>query len=684
MRGAKAAPQLLLAAGVFWSLSTHQAPPVLSAAVARAANPATAAPSRSDRVANYEISARLDPAKRLLTGSEIITWRNSTKVPTSELRLHLYYNAWRNDQSSYMRAAALSGLSRRVLAGTDWGYCNVSSVSLLAAASSEATQALTTDFIQPDDRNEHDRTVLRVSLPEPVEPGASVRVRIEWELKIPRPFQRTGAIASYFLLAHWFPKVGVFDADGTWNTHQFIQTEFHADFGVYDVALTLPQSFVVGATGTRGPSAPSPGGGVTHRFRAEDVHDFAWTASPDFEVHTDRFVSPGLPPVDLELLLLPEHAGLRDRYFSSAKEALRLFGAWFRPYAWDRLTLVDPPSNSRTGGMEYPMFVTSESRWLTLPLNRLMEANTIHEVGHMWFQSAVANNEFEDAWLDEAVNTYAHKRVLDEVYAPSVLEKRYFHGFIPWAWKDVPRAQPQHGADPLDGFRSPLKLEPLATKSYLGDERVYYLNPYTKGSLMLVTLERHLGFETMRRILAAYSERYWFKHPRPADFIKVANEVSGQDLSWYFDQVLIGANLFDYAVDRVVSRPRRSPEGYGAGAELRPATLLRGPEAGFDSIVDVRRFGEAIFPIEIRVTFQDGSVVLEKWDGKERSTRFKYQRPSRVRTVEVDPRRVLVLDVNSTNNSWTVSPEAEAGARKWTAKWMIWLQNLLESAAFFS
>ena len=160
--------------------------------------------------------------------------------------------------------------------------------------------------------------------------------------------------------------------------------------------------------------------------------------------------------------------------------------------------------------------------------------------------------------------------------------------------------------------------------------------------------------------------------------------MSGQDLSWYFDQVLIGANLFDYAVDRVVSRPRRSPEGYGAGAELRPATLLRGPEAGFDSIVDVRRFGEAIFPIEIRVTFQDGSVVLEKWDGKERSTRFKYQRPSRVRTVEVDPRRVLVLDVNSTNNSWTVSPEAEAGARKWTAKWMIWLQNLLESAAFFS
>jgi hypothetical protein len=337
--------------------------------------------------------------------------------------------------------------------------------------------------------------------------------------------------------------------------------------------------------------------------------------------------------------------------------------------------------------MEYPMFVTSESRWLTLSSNRLMEANTIHEVGHMWWQGAVASNEFEDAWLDEAVNTYAHKRVLDEIYAPSTLEKRYFHGFFPFAFLDVPRAQPQHGADPLDGFRSPLKIESLQTKSYRMDERVYFLMPYTKGSLMLVTLERYLGFETMRRILATYAERYWFKHPRPADFFAVANEVSGQDLNWFFEQTIAGTNLFDYAVDRVSSRPRRSAQGYGPGAadsDLRPAVTLIGAEATVDSIVDIKRWGEGIFPVEIRVTFEDGSVVQEKWDGQDRGTRFRYQRPSPVRTVEVDPRHVLVLDVNWTNNSWTSRPRAEAGALKWTAKWMIWLQHLMESAAFFA
>ena len=659
-----------------------------AAAPALAETPAVPV-SRSDRVASYHIEARLDPSRRLLTGTEVLTWRNATTHPAAELRLHLYYNAWRNDHSSYMRSTALSGLANRGLQGpADWGYCNLSSISLVDdGAPASSLIPLKTDFIQPDDGNADDRTLLRVSLPAPVQPGGTIRVEIRWELKVPRPFQRTGVTGSYFLMGQWFPKAGVFEPDGTWNAHQFIQTEFYADFGVYDVALTVPKGFVVGATGSRGSSAATPEGFITHRFHAEDVHDFAWTTSPDYQIHKDRFESPGLPRVDLELLLLPDHAALKDRYFASAREALRLYGTWFRPYAWDRLTLVDPPSNSRVGGMEYPMFVTGESRWLTLSSNRLLEANTIHEVGHMWFQGAVANNEFEDAWLDEAVNTYAHKRVLDEIYAPSTLEKRYFHGFIPYAFPDVPRAQPQHGADPLDGFRSPLKIESLQTPSYQMDERVYFLMPYTKGSLMLVTLERYLGFETMRRVLATFAERYWFKHPRPTDFIAIVNEVSGQDLAWFFDQALVGTNVFDYAVDRVSSRPRSSPQGYGTGAadsQLLPGSSLAGAGATMDSIVDIRRWGEGIFPVEIRVTFADGSVAEEKWDGKDRWKRFRYERPSPVRTVEVDPRHVLVLDVNWTNNSWTSRPNAEAGALKWTAKWMIWLQHLMESAAFFA
>lgn len=679
-RRAARSARVAVLVGFAWQCAAAAPPPAAAG---------TGGGARAPRIASYVIDARLDVASRVLTGSEVLTWVNATSHAASELPFHLYFNAWRNSRSSFLRAAALTGrpIDLDDYGPDDWGYSEVTSVVLLPATEREARQQLETRFVRPDDGNPDDRTVLEARLPRPVPAGGSVRLEIQWRLKVPRPFARVGVLGEYYLMGQWFPKLGVLEPDGRWNGHQFIQTEFYSDFGSYDVRLTLPGGWVVGATGRRAPPELNPDGTFTHRFTAEDVHDFAWTASPHFTVHSDRFASPGLPPVDIELLLLPDHARLKDAYLSSARQALRLYGTWFRPYPWDRFTIVDPPSNSRTGGMEYPMFVTGESRWLTAPGNRLAEANTIHEVGHMWWQGAVANNEFEDAWLDESVNTYSHKRVLAQVYAPSVYEKRYFHDFIPVSWSDIPRAQPTHGADSLDGFRSPLKLESLATPSYRIDERAYYLLPYTKGALMLVTLERQLGWETWRKVLATFADRFWFRHPKPADFFAVANEVSGRDLTGFFEQVYAGTEVFDYAVDRVVSRPLRTPRGYadGGAAPAWQAGGAGGPDtAQVASSVDVRRWGGGIFPVEVRVTFEDGSVVEETWDGRARWTRFSYLRPAAVRTVEVDPRHVLVLDVNSSNNSWTRRPGASAAALKWTAKWAIWLQSLLESVAFFA
>ena len=676
-------------AAVRLSLAFLSCAPAL-VAQAGAASQEAAAPipgGRSPRNASYTIDARLDVPTRTVAGREVITWRNISAQPTSELRLHLYYNAWRNERSSFLRSARRGPrpLSLAEYGPDDWAYCEVESVRWIAGDARDAAAAsLPTRFIQPDDGNPDDRTLLQVTLPGPVAPGESVRLEVAWKLKIPRPFTRVGVRGDYYLVGHWFPKVAVLGADGTWNAHQFIQTEFFADFGVYDVSLTVPAGWKLGATGSRLSTTRNPDQTETHRFHAEDVHDFAWTTSPRFHVFTDRFEHPGLPPVDIELLLMPDHLFLRDRYMASAKAALQHFGLWFRPYAWDRLTVVDPPSESNTGGMEYPMFVTAESRWLTLPTNRLAEANTLHEAAHMWFQGAVANNEFEDAWLDESLATYAHRRLVDTIYSPGILEKRYFHDFVPVAFHDVPRVQPTHGADIFEGFRSPLKIDSLATPAFRNDERAYYLLPYMKGSLMLVTLERHLGWDVWRRVMATFAERFWFRHPTPADFMAIVNEVSGKDLTWFFDEVYQGTELFDYAVDRVSSSAVREPRGYGDDAP--PAWKAGGAASPtmFESIVDVRRWGGAVFPIEVRVTFDDGSVADERWDGRTRWTRFRYLKPSRVRTVEVDPRRVLVLDVNSSNNSWTSKPQSSAAAAKWTAKWMIWLQSVLEFAAFFS
>ncbi len=447
----------------------------------------------------------------------------------------------------------------------------------------------------------------------------------------------------------------------------------------------MPRGWVVGATGRPVTEIAHPDGTVTHAYHADDVHDFGWTACPHFTVHTDRFEEPGLPPVDLVLLLLPDHASLADRYLTSVKATLHYYGRWFGPYAWDRLTIVDPPYMSLTDSMEYPMFVTGGSRWLTAPSNRFTEADTLHEVGHQWWYGAVANNEMEDAWLDEGVNTWSHKRVLGIVYPPKIYEKRYFHDFLPLEFPSVHVAQNVEGADEADSFRSVLKREPLSTPSWRADESVYYVVPYGKGALMLTTLERYLGWERWRRAMATYAQRFAFRHPTPSDLFAVVNEVGGEDLTWFFDQAYGTSDLYDYAVGRVDSREERAPRGYvNAGVASSWRDDGRAGPRRYRSTVDVRRWGEGRFPIDVRVTFANGQVADEKWDGQARWTRFTYLTPAPVATVEVDPRHVLVLDVNYANNSWTREPEAGGAAAKWTAKWMIWMQSVMELAGFFS
>ena len=168
----------------------------------------------------------------------------------------------------------------------------------------------------------------------------------------------------------------------------------------------------------------------------------------------------------------------------------------------------------------------------------------------------------------------------------------------------------------------------------------------------------------MRQILAAYYERWQYKHPRPGDFFRVANEVSGRDLSPFFDQVYRGSAVFDYGVEDVRSRP--------SGDDT------------FLSEVIVRRYGDGIFPVSVLMTLEDGSTRKESWDGTGRWTRFSVDDRSRVISAQVDPDQILLLDVNFTNNSFTASPQTRRAATKWALKWMVWLQDQLLTWAFLA
>ena len=530
-------------------------------------------------------------------------------------------------------------------------------------------------YLARDDGNAADRTVMAVRLPFTVQSNDTIEIEVEWTSNVPRPFARTGYVDDYYFIAQWFPKLGVLEDDG-WNTHQFhAATEFYADYGVYDVRITVPRGFVVGATGCRPPDTPDPlpacsdalvgdktnGPTRTHRYVAADIHDFAWTASPRFIDVTRTFEHQTLPRVEMRLLLQPEHAGQESRHFDATAAALRYYGEWFGPYPYGYLTIVDPAYRSGSGGMEYPTLFTARARWLGPGLVSQPERVTIHEAGHQFWYGILDSNEFEHAWMDEGLNTFSEARVMNEAGFPNHLALRFFGGFIPWVLDDIRLSRATDG-NRLPGYRDNAEADAPSTPTFQYWPRTATFITSNKTSLWLHTLERRLGWPMLQRIMSTYFDRWKFRHPQPADFFAVVNEVSGQDMTWFFDQAYRSSNVFDYGVQQFTSTRSGS---------------------NFRTIVVARRFGEALFPVDVVTTFRNGERITERWDGRDRRAIYTYERPSQALSVQVDPERVLLLDVSYTNNSATLDPRADEASLKWSLSWLAWLQDLMVTYAFF-
>ncbi len=651
-----------------WTLAGSAALAVVALASAapqeRARQAAAAAPA-SPGNASYTIAAALDPGRHEIAATGRLTWRNITRHAVSELRFHLYWNAWRDTRSTWMREQALGrnrSLARRPaedFGGIDLTTLATGGKSLLAGAR----------FIAPDDGNADDRTLLAVPLDTPVAPGATIEVELGWTARVPRTFARTGRIGSYYFIAQWFPKVGVLADDG-WKARQFhAATEFFADFGTYDVTLTVPRGWTVGATGALASAAEIDAGLVRHRFVQADVHDFAWTTSPDFVEHRERFEEPGLPPVDMRLLLQREHAGQESRHFRATRAALKYYGTWFGPYPYPQITIVDPVTifnaasqGETTGGMEYPTLFTAGTRWWPPARGTQPESVTVHEAGHQFWYGLVATNEVEHAWMDEGLNTYATARVLDEAFPGHfVASGRYFGGLAGWEYTDVRWSRAIDG-NRLNAFRPVSSNDNQSTPTWKYWPGSASATSYNKTALWLATLERTIGWDATRAILATHFRRGIYRHPTPEEFFAIANEVHGKDLTWFFDAVHRSSATFDYGVGQVTSES--TPDG-------------------FRHSVVVRRLGDGVFPTTVRVTC-GGTVRLLTWDGADRWKAFEVRDASPITRVEVDPDRALLLDVNYTNNSWSARPRTADAAGKWALRWLTWVQEVLLTYAFFA
>jgi hypothetical protein len=608
----------------------------------------------SPRIANYKIWAKLDTKKKGVEGREILHWTNTSEDEIKELQFHLYMNAFKNSMSTFMKES--SGRHRGFkLMAAQWGWIEIKSIKI-KDGEQELTSAIT--YIQPDDNNPYDQTVMKVSLPEPIRPDNSIEMEIEFYTQFPSVFARTGFWQNFFMAGQWFPKIGVYQKGG-WNCHQFhVNSEFFADYGTYDVYLTVPEDYVVGATGLlQGKPEINKNKTKTCYYRAEDVHDFAWTAWPEYKTAKDTYNN-----INITFLYPPNIENHVKRHLKALKYAIKYYGEWYGKYPYPNVTMIAPAIQaSGAGGMEYPtLFTTMDIPGL--PAGFLLgEMVTIHEFGHNYWQGLVGSNEFEEAWLDEGINSYSTAKVLRKAYGidTSMLNFKHVKGGII--------------AMERMSFLGRQNFDPLYRWSWkYYDGASYSATSYNKGTLMLMTLEGYLGEKLMNKVMSTYFERWKFKHPTTQDFIAVANEVSGQDLNWFFDQVVFGTGVLDYAVQKVKSDLTPKIEGNFNGL-----TPLEKPTEGiYHSEVAVRRIGEVTFPVELLVTFENGEEVREKWNGSSRWKIFNYEKPSPIKYAQIDPDKKVFLDVNFLNNSMRREAQKEIPL-KLAAKCHYLIQSLL-------
>ncbi|SOD95575.1 M1 family metallopeptidase [Spirosoma fluviale] len=620
----------------------------------------------SPRLANYQIDVTLDPASKKLDGRETLTWRNPSADVVRELQFHLYLNAFRNENSTFMRESGGQlrgeGMDRNAKENP---YGSIDIVSMKVRNG----EPLAYEFFQPDDQNRDDHTVIRVPLSKPVGPGETIVLDIAFRAKLPKIFARTGFSRDFFLVGQWFPKIGVYEPAGTryaktgqWNCHQFhAHSEFYADYGVYDVNITTPKAYWVSATGLYQSEKIHSNGTKTLFYHAEDVVDFAWTASPHFQVINDKWKRPGGGEVSIELAMQPEHVHQAQRHIDAARSALAYFDKHLGKYPFPNLTIVDPPFHAQGSfGMEYPTFITAGTAWFVPAGARFPEIVTVHEFGHQYFMQLLATNEFEEAWLDEGFNQYYEGRIMDETYGPRSSQIDLF-GF---------------GMGDLESSRdSYVHQDNPAIGSSFGNtwqlpEGQYGVLTYSKTATWMRTLEGLVGRRVMDEIMQTYFIRWKFRHPNGQNFIDIVNEIVpkrlgskyGADMNWFFDQVLYGDNVVDYELASIKnSRPNGKQQ----------------------AVITVRRNGDGQIPVDVLVHFDNGRELMLFWDGKARQRQFTVMENARVLWAKVDPKQKIFMDTNLNNNSLTLSPSS-APAAKFAAKFLFWVENWMQWLAWLA
>ena len=603
-------------------------------------------------VVSYLIEAQLFPQTRKLTGTETLSWRNTGQHPVDHLRFHLYYNAFRSLKTTFLQEAKYYKKYKSIETQKKLKFGEIKIKEIRRISGSDLTGNYR--FVSPDDDNPEDRTVMELKMDEPVQPGQILHLKIEFELTIPRIFARTGAEGDYFFMAQWFPKIGVLQSDGQWHCHQFHHnSEFFADYGTYRVWLTVPGTFVVGATGNLINTEKNADNTTTYSFEEKDIHDFAWTAYPRFTRIIETVQLKGnREPTTIELLLSPGHGAAKYRYLNSLKFAMDFFAQHIFPYPYKKITVVDPPLRGfKSGGMEYPGLITAGYLDILPGSLKLTEIVTVHEFAHEYWYGIIGSDEYREAWLDEGVNSFFELEITEEYFknSPSLVDSILLK-VDDWEAQRV-------------FYANLLPVDPVDQYSWKFLNRDYYGgNVYSKAAIFLVSLKNLIGKDRMYDFFKYYAEKYTFKHPSSQDFIDTFNTFMNEDFSWAFDQFIKGEKGLDHAVYSVESVKTAAKPGMYK-----------------NEVVFVRK--EGYFPVEWVITLENGKEIRSVWRTRENWKKIIFDDTSPIKHAAIDPHCKIPLDRDLLDNSMVRKPSAP-GLKRLSMKIGFFFQNLLGFLVF--
>ncbi len=577
---------------------------------------------------NYKIAVSLDDKNHTVTGNIDMEYINNSPDALPEIWIHLWGNAFKNRETAFTKQKLRDGNKSFYFADeANLGYYK------------------NLDFMVDGQKNtwKYDRKnpdIARIILAQPLPPGGRIRIFTPFLLKIPASYSRLGHVGTSYQMTQWYPKPAVYDNRG-WHAMPYLDIgEFYSEFGSFDVTITLPANYVVGATGTlqtpseveflqkkvaetdayfakytdkaanRRDTIPKSSTEMkTIRYTAERVHDFAWFADKRFMVMQDQAVLESGKKVDCWAMFLRADAQWWQKGASFVRRSVEFFSKNVGEYPWPHATAVHS-ALSAGAGMEYPMITVIGNADSFRELDEVIT----HEVGHNWFYGILASNEREHPFLDEGINSYYEYRYMRQYYG-----------------KVSPVSMPMRWLEPDSSQGSMIELGQLIlAREHIGTPPdrhsnnmtppAYALQVYSKTGTTLGWLEQSIGTERFDRVMQAYYRDWQFRHPYPED-LRASWKNAGLEADWWFR--LMQTQL---QVDVAITDIGRDKTGWN---------------------IHVAQKGSLAAPFPVSA-MKDGKVLETKWFQPGEAVKF----PNNYADADafVIDQEHLILDVNRKNN----------------------------------